>query len=241
MRSPGDRRRALRAGRRHHAVLGRACSDAGRARQHGKKAEQSAQEIDEVFTTWPTLAAEAWPGLRTHLDIGLRPERLDLDEMAEVRAATAEIDARAETVGAAATSKIGPLFDSTTVQRDQARSVIPLLAVQLAVLGIVVLAFVCAAATEQRRPEIALARLRGHGTFGAALLLLRELGVLVLVGSVLGAALGWLVAMGAGSAVAATGRRCRGPVAGRRGRPRLAGRRPARDPRRRPLLPSVSR
>ena len=159
--------------------------------------EQSALTIDEVFTTWPTLAAEPWPGLRTHLDIGLRPDRLDLDRMAEVQAATAEVDALAATVGAAASSKIGPLLDSTTVQRDQARSVIPLLAVQLAVLGIVVLAFVCAAATEQRRPEIALARLRGHGTFGAALLLLRELGVLVLAGTVLGAALGWLVAIGA--------------------------------------------
>ena len=159
--------------------------------------ERAAPTIDEVFTTWPTLAAEAWPGLRTHLDIGLRPDRLDLDRMAEVQAATAAVDARAATIGASATSKIGPLLDSTTVQRDQARSVIPLLAVQLAVLGIVVLAFVCAAATEQRRPEIALARLRGHGTVGAAIMLLRELGVLVLAGTVLGAALGWLVAIGA--------------------------------------------
>ena len=65
---------------------------------------------------------------------------------------------------------------------------------QLAVLGIVVLAFVCAAATEQRRPEIALARLRGHGTVGAATMLLRELGLLVVIGAVLGTGLGWLAA-----------------------------------------------
>jgi hypothetical protein len=108
---------------------------------------------------------------------------------------TVAVDERAGTVGGSAASSIGPLLDSTIEQRDQSRSVIPLLAAQLAVLGIVVVAFVCAAATEQRRPEIALARLRGHGSRGAAVMLLRELGVLVLAGAVLGTALGWLAAV----------------------------------------------
>ena len=154
--------------------------------------QQSARTIDDVFTAWPTLASQRWPELRSHLDIPLRADRMDLDSVPTVRSATAAVDAQAGTLGASATSRIGPVLDSTTTQRDQARTVIPLLAVQLAVLGIVVLAFVCAAATEQRRPEIALARLRGHGTLGAGVILMRELGVLVLAGAVLGTALGWL-------------------------------------------------
>jgi hypothetical protein len=157
--------------------------------------DQGTVAVDDVFTVWPTLAAQPWPNLTTHLDIPLRSDRIDLQGLATVRAATAAVDERAGTVGGSAASSIGPLLDSTIEQRDQSRSVIPLLAAQLAVLGIVVLAFVCAAATEQRRPEIALARLRGHGSRGAAVMLLRELGVLVLAGAVLGTALGWLAAV----------------------------------------------
>ena len=153
--------------------------------------------VDDVITPWPTLAATAWPALRTHLDVPLRAERLSLDNLPQVQAVTADVDDRARTVGGAAVSPINDLLASTTGQRDQARTVIPLLAVQLAVLGIVVLAFVCAAAAEQRRPEIALARLRGHGVLGAAGMLLRELGLLVVAGAILGSGLGWLVGEGA--------------------------------------------
>ncbi|MDX6211547.1 MAG: hypothetical protein QOF82_634, partial [Frankiales bacterium] len=156
--------------------------------------EQSSSAIDDVFTPWATLAGARWPGLRTHLDIRLGADRVDLSSVDAVRGATDAVDTQARTLGASASSDIGPLLDSTNTQRRQARTVIPLLAVQLAVLGIVVLAFVCAAATEQRRPEIALARLRGHGVGGAAFLLLRELGVLVLAGAVVGTALGWVAA-----------------------------------------------
>ncbi len=158
------------------------------------------RELDDVLTPWATLAAQRWPGLRTHLDVALLPDRLTLDDLARVGAATEAADARARTVGASAVSPIDALLDSTAGQRDQARTVIPLLAVQLAVLGVVVLAFVCAAAAEQRRPEIALARLRGHGTVGAATMLLRELGLLVLLGAALGAGLGWAVVAGAARA-----------------------------------------
>jgi hypothetical protein len=157
--------------------------------------DQGTVAVDDVFTDWATLGAEPWPDLTTHLDIPLRADRMDLQSLETVRAATAAVDERAGTVGGSAASSIGPLLDSTIEQRQQSRSVIPLLAAQLAVLGIVVLAFVCAAATEQRRPEIALARLRGHGSRGAAVMLLRELGVLVLAGGLIGTVLGWLTAV----------------------------------------------
>ena len=153
--------------------------------------------VDDVLTSWPTIASVEWPALRTHLDIPVDVGAVEIDRLPALAGATKRVDTAARTIGASAVSDIPALLESTTSQRDQARTVIPLLAVQLAVLGVVVLAFVCAAATEQRRPEIALARLRGLGTAGAAGLLLRELGLLVLVGVALGAVVGWLAALGA--------------------------------------------
>ena len=76
--------------------------------------------------------------------------------------------------------------------RAQARVTVPLLMVQLGLLAVIVLWLVLAAATEQRRPEVAVARLRGRGVGGARRLLLGELGTLVLAGVPLGV----LVALG---------------------------------------------
>lgn len=152
------------------------------------------QVIDDLLTPWSTLATGDWSQLRTHLDIALDPKLADLASIDQVAAATARLDRRLGTVQAGATSSIDDLLAASAAQRDQVRTVVPILTVQLAVLGVVVLAFVCAAAAEQRRPEIALARLRGQGAGGAGALLLRELGPLVLAGSVLGAGLGWLIA-----------------------------------------------
>ena len=153
--------------------------------------------VDDVLTPWSTVASVTWSALRTHLDVPVEVARVDLAGIGELQSATDRVDAAARTLGGSATSELAPLLQSTSSQRDQARTVIPLLSVQLAVLGIVVLAFVCAAATEQRRPEIALARLRGLGTGGAAGLLIRELGLLVVLGAVVGAVVGWLAALGA--------------------------------------------
>ncbi|MGZ4596390.1 MAG: FtsX-like permease family protein [Actinomycetes bacterium] len=149
--------------------------------------------LDTVFTTWSTLRSQPWSEIRTHVDVPLRVARVDLDSLASARAAAGRLDVRGRSVGAAATTGLSALVASTDSQREQTRTVVPLLAVQLALLGLVVLGFVCAAATEARRPEVALARLRGMRSAGTAGLLVRELGLLVVVGSVLGAAVGWWV------------------------------------------------
>ena len=172
-------------------------SQAGPAAAQPARTGSDVPAVDDVLTTWPTIASVEWLALRTHLDIPVDVAAVELDRLPGLAGATKRVDAAARTLDGSAVSEIPALLASTASQRDQARTVIPLLAVQLAVLGVVVLAFVCAAATEQRRPEIALARLRGQGTWGAAGLLLRELGLLVLVGVALGAAVGWLVASAA--------------------------------------------
>lgn len=149
--------------------------------------------VDDLLTGWDTLAAVGWPDLKAHLDVPLRTGQVDLQDVPELRGTPAAVDVAARGGGGYATSGIGAVLDEVTDQVRPTRTIVPLLAVQLAVLGIVVLGFVCAAVTEQRRPEVALARLRGLGARGAAGLLLRELGALIMLGAAAGAALGWLV------------------------------------------------
>jgi putative ABC transport system permease protein len=159
-----------------------------------RQGEASPRVLDAVYTSWPTLSSLPFSQLRTYADVPLRIDQVDLRSLPELRAAAGSIEARARTVQAASSTGLPSLIAASNGQRTQAQTVIPLLAIQLAVLGVVVLGFVCAAATEGRRPEIALARLRGQRSAGAAALLLRELGLLVVVGSVAGGGAGWLVA-----------------------------------------------
>ena len=71
--------------------------------------------VDDVFTPWADPGRRSrWPDLTTHLDIPLRADRIDLNGLADVRAATAAVDERAGTVGGSAASTIGPLLDSTS-------------------------------------------------------------------------------------------------------------------------------
>ena len=126
-------------------------------------------------------------------------------------------------------------------QTRQSRVTVPLLMAQLGLLAVIVLWLVLLAVTEQRRPEVALARLRGRGRRGARDLLLGELLPVALVGVVPGAAAAVLGAWVArtlvlpGRAPFELGRRLRrGGRAGRRGAHRasrlLAVARVAREP-----------
>jgi hypothetical protein len=80
-------------------------------------------------------------------------------------------------------------------QRHQASRTVPLLMLQVVLLALVVLWQLLGAATDQRRSEIALARLRGRGVGGARRLVLAELLPVTLLGAPLGAlgaiALSW--------------------------------------------------
>lgn len=81
------------------------------------------------------------------------------------------------------------LADDVQGQIDQSRVTVPLLMAQLCLLAVVVLWLVLLAITEQRRPEVALARLRGRGRRGARWLLLAELLPITLLALVPGAVL----------------------------------------------------
>lgn len=85
-------------------------------------------------------------------------------------------------------------LDEINHQRHIAISIVPLLAAQLALAALIVFMVATLAAAEQRRPELALARLRGGTRIGASRFFVREIGLLVAGGLVLGLAVAWLVA-----------------------------------------------
>ena len=86
---------------------------------------------------------------------------------------------------------------SATIDRGrrQALVTVPLLMIQLGLLTLFVLGLVLGAAVEQRRPEVALARLRGSGRTGARRMVLAELVPVVLAGVPAGV----VVALGLGA------------------------------------------
>lgn len=89
-------------------------------------------------------------------------------------------------------SGLPDLADDVREQKDQAQVTVPLLMAQLGLLALVVLWLALLAVTEQRRPEVALARLRGRGRRGARALLASELLPVALAGVVPGTVLALL-------------------------------------------------
>ncbi|RLV49321.1 FtsX-like permease family protein [Nocardioides mangrovicus] len=125
-------------------------------------------------------------------DLGLQPHTMGVDELLASGSAISRLVRRYRSdpgFSAAAFrlySGLPGIAANMRHQREQSQVTIPLLTVQLGVLAVVVLWLVLGAATEQRRPEVAVAVLRGRGRSGARSLLLRELLPVALAGVPLG-------------------------------------------------------
>ena len=144
-------------------------------------------------STFEDPALPPLPGGRSTVAYVLDIAALGVDDLF---ALTAEIDRLAATAGEGADgtivtpySGLPDLADDVREQTDQSRVTVPLLMAQLGLLALVVLWLTLMAVTEQRRPEVALARLRGRGRRGARALLAGELLPVALAGVVPGAAL----------------------------------------------------
>ena len=113
---------------------------------------------------------------------------LDVDELVRVGPAVAAL--RSQTLGAGAPvrvdSDLAGIAERVAKGRDEGRTTVVVLVSQLLVLVAVVLWMVLVAATDDRRAELALARLRGRGRRGAAAYLLSELVPLTFLGVVAG-------------------------------------------------------
>ena len=129
----------------------------------------------------------AFPNAQITVALPLKRSAVTLDSLPEAAAAAAAV--RSTSGSVTADSPVPALLDQVRAGQGQVRVIVPILMVQLGLLAAVVLLAVAGAAVDQRRPEVALARLRGRSREGARRLVLGELGLTVLLGLPVGTAL----------------------------------------------------
>ena len=131
-----------------------------------------------------TDPAVGWMAPAHVVDLPLREDVVGVDELPRLTRAVAALQSASLTSTKAVTvhSELPSIADEVARGREQSGVIVPLLMAQLGLLALVVLWLVLVAAIEQRRPEVALARLRGRGADGARRLLATELGATVLAG-----------------------------------------------------------
>jgi len=149
-----------------------------------------------LHDTWITASAtygpaSTWRNPSDQVDLPLDRAHTGVDQLLRIGPAVQTVldEQRSRPTTSAivsARSGIPAVARQVRDARDQSRLTIPALMVPLGVLGLVVLWMALGAAVEQRRPEVAVARLRGQGVRGAHAHLLRQLVPLVLAGVPLG-------------------------------------------------------
>lgn len=141
--------------------------------------------VDDIFTDEETFA-EALPTAAVTVDLPLDPATATLDSLPLAAASVDRLAKDHEEV--TIDDSAGELVDGIATGRSQTAVIVPFVMVQLALLSVLVLFLVAQAAVDQRRHDVALARLRGRSRSGARRLLLTELGVPVLLGLPIGCA-----------------------------------------------------
>ncbi len=139
-------------------------------------------QSDFLLTERVTLEKGAW-GANSTLDTRPLPGKVRVDDLDRLRQVTDESGVKAAELSAQNTSGLVGLIDAIEAERRQASTIIPLVMVQVALFGVVVLALALAAVVDQRRPELAVSRLRGAGARRTGRALVAELCVPVLVGT----------------------------------------------------------
>ncbi|GAA0589118.1 ABC transporter permease [Kribbella sandramycini] len=152
--------------------------------------DKSPGETDLLLTARPTFAGDLW-SQHTTLDTRPLPGVVRLDDLDRLESATTASQGKAIELGADNTSALPGVIDQIRHERAQAATIIPLVMVQVALFGLVVLALALAVVVDQRRPELAVARLRGSTARRTSKTLTVELGLPVLIGTLLGAPLGF--------------------------------------------------
>jgi putative ABC transport system permease protein len=144
--------------------------------------------IDDFVTPEATFTKD-WSVAQATLTLPLRRDLFTLGNLQQISDVLAAKDARSAGQGidgALVETQLPSIIDGIRVGQHQLRVIVPLLMAQLGLLAAAILLLVAQAAVEQRRPEVALARLRGRSREGAGRIVMGELGVTVALGLPLG-------------------------------------------------------
>jgi putative ABC transport system permease protein len=142
---------------------------------------------DFLLTDRTTFSKGIW-GQRSTLDTRPMSGVARADDLQRIEDATTRVDGNANELELNARNSSGLIgvIDLIQAERKQATTIIPLVMVQVALFGVVVLALALAAVADQRRPELAVARLRGSSARRTGWALAVELGAPVLIGLLAG-------------------------------------------------------
>lgn len=132
---------------------------------------------------------EGWEGAQLSIDYRLKTSTITLDSLAGAGAAVAALRPPNQATVDSPLPRIATQVDDGM---GLVRQLVPLLIAQLVAVALAVLVLVAGAAVAQRRPEIAVARLRGKSRDASRRIVMAELGLTVL----LGLPLGVLIAVG---------------------------------------------
>ena len=146
--------------------------------------------VDDFLTDESTFAT-GWSEAAVSVEYPLDRSRVTLSTVPLLRDALGGLDRVREDV--TVSTPVPDLVASIADGRAIVRTLVPLLLAQLALLAVTVLALVANAVVEQRRPEVALARLRGRSREGGARVVMAELALTVLLGVPLGVAVAFVV------------------------------------------------
>jgi hypothetical protein len=158
---------------------------------------------DPVFSGAGTVRAR---GVSTYtVDVPLLPDRVGLGDEAVLRDQVRQVSRTATTYGLTPYSRLPAALTRADDGRDLVRIAAPLAVTQLVLLSWWTLYLVVGSATEERSPELGLAKLRGLTARQTRRFSLAEMVLLLLVAAPLGTALGLAAVRGAASRVFAAG------------------------------------
>jgi len=166
----------------------------GRAGQTASLGPEDTPLMDG-WVTPPSTFATGWRASRVDVVWMLQRDQVTLDGLEAVQPAVEQMQqvGVGKVPAVVVRTSVSDLVAGVIEGQRQARTIVPLLVGQLAVLAVVVLGLVAAAAVEQRRPELALGRLRGRGPAGAGRMVMLELGTVVAAGVPVGFVLALLM------------------------------------------------
>ncbi|MEU8227603.1 FtsX-like permease family protein [Kribbella sp. NPDC048915] len=160
---------------------------------HSRPASDSRPGLaDHLLAEPSTFALGPW-GYQATMDTRPLPGVARAADLDRIRQATDQLEGRIAELGLNARNNSGliDVVDGIRAEQRQAVTIIPLVMVQVALFGVVVLVLALATVVDQRRSELAVARLRGSGAGAVGRALATELSVPVLGGIVLGAPVGF--------------------------------------------------
>jgi hypothetical protein len=152
---------------------------------------EGAPRLDAVFTGAEddVRLGDAVP-VTLSVTYPLRPDQVRLDDVTALRDELGTLGLALNGFELQVETALPSIVEDAAKDQDALARTVPIIAVPLVLLAFVVLLLLVAALTEERGPELALARLRGYGTGGTVRFGLGETLLLIVLGAPLGLAAG---------------------------------------------------